>query len=71
MKIPDRDRKPEFALYHIKKRPLTLHISRHIPNANHSCPKAVKVTETLLDPHSYCQKDEKQPERAQVLMMTL
>lgn len=71
MKIPDRDRKPDFALYHIKKGPLTLHISRHIPNKNHNCSKAVKVTETLPDTFSYCQKDEKLPKRAQLFMMIL
>lgn len=69
MKIPETEN--QFALYHIKKRPLTLHISRYTPNENHSCPKAVKVTETLPDPCSYCQQDEKLPERAQVLIITL
>lgn len=38
-----------------------MHITRHISIEDHSCP--VRVTETLTDPCSHCQKDENLPQR--------
>lgn len=64
LRLRQKTTRGKSALHQIKKRPLTLHIPRYISTGDHSCPRAVKVTETLTDPCSHCQRDKKLPKRA-------